>query len=288
MGNPFKKRTKTTVNTDVVKETQNEIVKLTYLQSLAVSGGLADVSSLAGTTSASQTEFDSGSSTNRNWAERFVKDLGKSPVKKIAGLSGGLSGLLGLAEIKGIVGGLFGKKVTTSVKGNVKDSGWQLVKTWNQPQFDIIRYAIGIKELVVSQFTYVPVSEIVSKSWTSPKEIQKVTLIVDQFIPPQFPPGTDYIKYYVKPDTDDAEWTRINPIDLPTQYDDSGHVIPRVITFNAERPISARLEDAYVKTTAPVKSIRFKAILSRPTDTDESYSPVLKSYRMLLTPLNGL
>src|SRR5690606_13200554 len=111
-------------------------------------------------------------------------------------------------------------------KLSVKDSGWSFVKSWKEPQFNIIRYALGIRELEISQFSYVPTSEFISTPWQSPKEIAKVTLMVDQFIPSEFPVGNNFINYYIKPEIPEAEWIPINPIDLPTKYTEDGKIVP--------------------------------------------------------------
>jgi hypothetical protein len=274
----FGGKKKTTTQTTVDRTVATKIVKLTYLQSLALSGGLATAGELSGETTGSTTTSDGKHSTNKNFISK-LNDKIQNPV--VAILS---QGALNISSA--ITNALFGKKTTRDVSVTVKDSGWSLVRTWAQPQFDIIRYAIGIKELTASQFTYENVSEVVSKPWASPKEIIKVHILVDQFIPPQFPPGV-FIEYYIKPDTKDSNWVRINPIDLPSQFNEDGTLIPRIISFNTERPVGSRLEEAYVNTTEPVKSVRFRAILKRPDDM-ESYSPILKSYRMLLTPKGGL
>jgi hypothetical protein len=282
-------RKKTRVEKVNTKVTVSKIVKFSYLQSLAIDGGIADAKQFAGETEATEESFDAADPTKKNTIERI---FGSSAFK-----TGSLFTAIAapLRIVGEIARALFGKKVRRSTQVDVKDSGFSLVKTWNQPQFDIIRYAMGIRELTVSQFTYVPVSELVSKPWQSPKEIQKVTLIVDQFIPNQFPPGQNYIEYYIKPDLDEAEWVRINPVGLPTQFTDGGSIVPRIVSFNTEKPVNSSLEDAFVTTEQPVRTIRFRAVLKRPetiVDNPEisanAYSPVLKSYRLLLTPRGGL
>lgn len=224
--------------------------------------------------------------TNKN---NFIESLNsKFGTKGAAKLGNSIGSLLGgsLGSTIGAFLPLLGKKVEQSGTVKVEDTGWTLVKTWNQPEFDIIRYAIGIKDLSIASFTYTPISEIVSKPWVSPKEIIKVTLFVDQFIPPNFPPGT-FIEYYIKPDLKDSDWTRINSLNSPTQYKEDGTIVPRIITFNTEKPVSSRIEESYITTAEPVKSVRFRALLKRP-DSLDSYSPILKSYRLNFNLRNGL
>ena len=257
---------KTQVDKSTTKVTLAKIVKFSYLQSLAIEGGLGTSKDLAGETEAINTKN----------ATEFNKYIDRKTFAS--------------APIRGRR-----KKITTHTAIDLKDSGWSLVKTWNQPQFDVIRYAIGIKELIVTQFTYVPVSEVVSTPWGSPKEISKIVLLVDQFIPSEFPAGGQFIEYYIKPDVQDVEWIRINPLGLPTVFTTEGKIIPRIINFNTERPAKSKLEDSFISTDAPVKTIRFRAVLKRPDTivgkpdiSANAYTPVLKSYRLLITPRGGL
>lgn len=282
----FSRRKKTTVEKETTKTAISKIVKFSYLQTLAIDGGLGNVRDLAGETEATEEEFND-SQVNENLVERLRG--------KVSDTLTNLGDLFSGPIFSGIASALFGKKVSRDVNVNVKDSGFTVTKTWNQPQFDVIRYALGIREISLAQFTYEKVSEFTSQPWLSPKEITKVNLIVDQFIPSEFPLDTNYIEYYIKPDISDAQWIRINPLDLPTVYNSDGSIVPRIISFNTEQPVNANLESSYINTESPVKSIRFKAVFKRPDSIEgrpevsaNAYSPVLKSYRLLLTPRNGL
>lgn len=283
MGIFSKKKTK--VEKVDKKIVQSRIVRFTYLQSLAIEGGLGSAKELSGETEGEQFDIDENS-TRQNLASKGNSFLNQTPFLAD----------LGAGDIFGSIGNaLFGKKVTRQTDLTVTDSGWSFVKSWKEPQFDIIRYAIGIRELSVSQFRYVPVSEFISIPFTSPKDIQKVSLIVDQFIPSEFTPGTQYIEYYIKPENPDSEWIRINGVDLPTQFTDDGKIVPRIITFNTEQTVNSNLEEAYFNTEEEIRSIRFKAVLKRPqaiednpTVSADAYTPVLKSYKLLLTPRGGL
>jgi hypothetical protein len=247
---------------------------------LALTSGLGDVKELAGETEARKEETLEG--FTKRGGDRSARQIGKI----LTVFGGGFGGSVTKA--------LFGKKTKTTISGTVQDKGWRVVKTWLQPEFDKIRYALGVRELLVAQFRYEKVSEVVSKPWASPKDISKVSLIVDSFIPPQFPPGQDYIQYYVRPELPDAEWVRINPLGHRTVFSEKGSIIPRIVNFNNERPVTARLEEAFVNTDGEVKQVRFRAVLNRPDNVEDteieadSYSPILKSYRMILTPRGGL
>lgn len=282
-----KKKRRTTVEKINKKLTLSKIVKFSYLQTLAMDGGLTTAKEIAGETEA-KNETIQNANTDKSFLEKVNNKKGSDDVVNYLFLISDLPpGVGDLAR------SLFGKKTTVDTKIDIKESGWTLTKVWNQPQFDIIRYAIGIKDLTVAQFTYEEVSEVISKPWTSPKEIVKVVLNVDQFVPNIFPPG-NYITYYIKPNLEEANWIQINPIGLPSVFKEDGSIVPRVINFNTEQPLSSRLEDGYFTTSSPVKEIIFRAVITRPTELEgttadaSGYSPILKSYRLLMTPKNGL
>lgn len=288
---------KTSYKTTVDKLTLTRIVKLSYIQSILINGGTAKSEEFAGLTQASTSTRTISQDSTRNDATKgaslagiFNANVGKDlKLGKTAGKILDIGYNAALGGIPAIVKGLFGKKTKTETWQTTKESGWSIVKTWAQPQFDIIRYAIGIKDIGVTQFLYSPVSEMISKAWTSPKEVVKVRLLVDQFIPPEYPEGT-YLEYYIKPDDDTDKWIRINPIELPTTYSeaDATKPIPRIISFNGERPISSSSEESYLLTTKPVTSIRLKVIIKRPESSDPSSTPILRSYRILMTPRGGI
>tara|TARA_R110002074_G_scaffold402324_1_gene607058 strand:+ start:128985 stop:129854 length:870 start_codon:yes stop_codon:yes gene_type:complete len=281
-------RKKTTVEEEEKNLVLSRIIKFTYLQSLAIDGGITTAREIAGETEA-RDEEDVTQGGNLSTESAFVQN---NPELVNALLGGPVPGGAG-EQLNRELQSLFGKKTERSVKVDYKESGWTLTKVWNQPQFNVVRYAIGIKDLTIAQFTYEETSEIISKPWGSPKEIVKVILNVDQFIPGVFPPG-NYIEYYIKPNTDNSEWVQINPLGFPSVFRDDGSIVPRVISFNTEQPLGARLEDSYVTTEEPVKEIIFRAVLKRPTTLDgttasaDGYSPILRSYRLLITPKNGL
>ena len=281
------KKTKTETTKKKIQTTYSKIVKLSYLQSLSVDSGVARVEDFV-------TETDSEEDINRNIDPKSLgvnEKKNRSPDSQTYGI-GSLLGLGG-SILDSILGGVFGrKKVLVSAKADIRSSGWSITKIWNQPQFDILRYAIGIKELDIAQFSYTNISEFISVPWVSPKEISKIILNVDQFIPPGFPNGK-YIKYYVKPNTENSNYIEVNPIGLPTEFKEDGTAVPRIISFNVEKPINSNLEESYIYTTEPVTEIVFKAVLSRPSSLADGspadgFSPILKSNRLLMYPKNGL
>ena len=279
-----KKRTK--VDVSVEKVTATKIVKMTYIESLLVDGGTAKVNEFAQETEATTNDF-SQSKQGGNEITRFTKNFNDSFGSSGASRLVKLGVEVMLKGVTRVTDYLFGKKKTTTTAINVKDSGWSVVKSWRQPQFNIIRYALAIRELQVGNFVYAPVSEMISKPWRSPKEIVKLRITANQFIPTDFPPGT-YIEYYIKPNSQEIDWIRINPIEISSAYSDNGSVVPRIITFNSEKPIGERVEERYFTTKEPVTSVRLKIIIRRPPDMPDTVTPIVKNYRILMTPRGGL
>ena len=231
------------------------LVKLSYLQTVAITEQTKSATDFVG----SPTPFTSSSSSFRG------PDL-------LFGFSAGMMGDGG-----------------GSTAVDFSDTGWVISNTWLETYWDKVRYAIGIRDIGVFQFQYAETSEIVSQPWVSPKEIQKVSLVVDETIPNNFPIGPRYIEYYVSADPG-TEWIQINPLDTPTAFETNGDIMPRIINFNTERPASSTNDNKYITTDSPVKAVRFRAVLKRPADIDnaDSMTPVLKKYRLLIVPKNGL
>jgi hypothetical protein len=290
MGLFGKKKTTTVVK--VEKLTATKIVKLSYTQSVLINGGTAKVDEFAGITGPLESELSSSSNTRRNDASKTPGFVGRGLQNSLGSFTASAANLAYntvLFGVPSIVSSLFGRKETRTVKVVAKENGWSIVKTWAQPEFDIIRYAIGIKDIGVSQFQYANVSEMISKPWYSPKEIIKIRLLADQFIPAEYPTGT-YVEYYIKTGDEGDRWIRINPIELPTVFSesDSTKPIPRIVSFNSERPINAREEESYIVTSKPVKSVRVKIIIKRPDSSLPTSTPIVRSYRLLMTPKGGL
>jgi hypothetical protein len=290
MGLFGKKKTTTVVK--VEKLTATKIVKLSYTQSVLINGGTAKVDEFAGITGPLESELSSSGSVRQNDASRTPGFVGRGLQNSLGSFTASAANLAYntvLFGVPSIVSSLFGRKVTRSVNAVARESGWSIVKTWAQPEFDIIRYAIGIKDIGVSQFQYANVSEMISKPWYSPKEIIKIRLLADQFIPAEYPTGT-YVEYYIKTGDEGDRWIRINPIELPTVFSESDPTkpIPRIVSFNSERPINAREEESYIVTSKPVKSVRVKIIIKRPDSSLPTSTPIVRSYRLLMTPKGGL
>lgn len=178
--------------------------------------------------------------------------------------------------------GLSKKKTSSNTK--LDSSGLKIKDQWLQPYFDRIRYTIGIRELVVAQYTFSERSELISVPYLSAKEVIKVYVMVDEYIPPSFDQHTNWIKYFIKPEGFD-DWLEVAPMNLSTRFNDTGEIIPKIINFNIPKPAIVATENKFNYTSDPVTKLRFRAILSRPTGGDfASITPLLKSYRMIMVP----
>ena len=132
----------------------------------------------------------------------------------------------------------------------------------------------------------------------SPKPVSKVSLSVEEQIPKEFYQRAEFagkentwIKYYISID-DGTTWRRIAPIHhRDTIADDGVNRVSEIININSDVATADRKNPlAYIDTVSPVYSIRFKAVLSRPTTISnaDSYTPVLSRYVLQIYPLGGL
>lgn len=233
----------------------SRIVKLSYLQTVALVQGDKSTQEIVGSPSPFQQSFTSVSQPDF----LFRLSLG------IMGSSGGAKSI------------------------DFSDTGWTVSRTWLETYWDKVRYSIGIRELGIHRFNYVQTSEVISVPFSSPKDIEKVLVIADEIIPQEFPIGPRYIEYYISADPG-TEWVQINPLDHPTHFGENGEVVPRIINFNTERPANATNENKYIQTDNQVRSVRFRAVLHRPEgiEGEEAMTPVLKGYRLLIYPRGGL
>ena len=247
------------VGTWSVIRDQTKVVKLSYLQTIQAMDDLNFRNEIAGVTTGGSS---SGSQTHTTSAKWYYYAF---------------FGLFG------------GAPKSSSISTSHNDTGWQVTRTWLATYWDFMRYPIGIRDIGVFGYVFSPTSEVVSVPFASPKEILKVQVKVDDFIPAALPAEGRWIRYYVSVDNG-QEWLPINPLDHPTVYDDEGAILPYTYTFNAEVAGPQGETNRVVNTREPVRHVRFRAVLS----TDESLedgdrlTPVLKGYRVLMTPRGGL
>jgi len=235
----------------------SRIVRLTYLQTLQIATDQRSAGEIAGETDSS------GSSGNTSQGEKPPEWW--DPL------------------------GLFGPSSRSKQWSySLEDSGWSVTRSWLETFWDKIRYAIGIREIAAYNFRFAPSSELVSIPFSSPKEIIKIQLQVEEQIPQVLGVERRWIEYYVTVD-DGENWLRINPLDHPTLYE-NGRVVPRTYDINIDVGGPTNEDVKSIQSDAPVKRVRFRAVFF--TDTTilngDRYTPVLKRYRMKLYPRGGL
>jgi hypothetical protein len=254
----------------------SRVVRLSYLQTIQILNDEHAVGDLVG-------ETVGGSSSNS------LSQDGKAGFLERT-FGGVVGGILNSAANVGSFG-LFGNPGSKRSKDwsiSLNDSGWSVTRTWLEVYWDKARYAIGIRDIGVFNYSFSNQSELISKSFSSAKEIIKVQLQVDEQIPNVFPLDRRFIEYYITVD-DGKNWHRINPLDHPTLYLD-GQITPRTINFNIDLGGPLGDDTKNLITNEPVRSVRFRAVLftDQGVDNASHYTPVLKKYRLKLYPRGGL
>ena len=147
------------------------------------------------------------------------------------------------------------------------------------------RYHIGIKDITLSNFSYMTESEYVSKDFTADEPIESISLEVDDFIPDDFDEildldgnSIDWIKYYISIDGG-TTWYSIKPKGVFKHEGYNEYLI------NTSVPAGLRRSDVgYIEVDDDVYNIKFRAILERPTEIVDSeyYSPIVYEYKLII------
>ena len=245
-------------STTITQTRMSRLVKLTYLQTVKTHFNNQGINEYAGETAPSSNMISSSEDGRRHGLIGFIVDL------------------------------IFGSSQSqSSISSN--DSGWRLSKSWLETYYNKMRYAIGIRELSVFGYKFSPTSEFVSKKFTSPKEIIKAQLEVIEEIPSEFDPSQRYIEYYLS--FDDENWHRVNPTGSPSLYLDGGQIAPEILTINFDVAGSGPNQSVRAITTdTPATSVRLKVVMKNDPSVGNanSYTPVLKKYRVKLSPRTSL
>lgn len=210
------------------------------------------------------------------------------------GAAGGPIGMAVGAILGAVLGSLFGskKKSETTVGEQTISRQWLINKN------DKERFAIGIRDINLFANVFAESSEIVSKEYFSPKPISKIKLHIEESIPSMFyltegmeKTRNDWIKYYISIDNG-VSWNRISPTTHGMTLSKDGiNYLPEIININSDIEETERDNPlAYIDSPEPVRSVRFKAVLSRPSNIKdaEHYTPVLSQYALQIYPLGGL
>lgn len=162
----------------------------------------------------------------------------------------------------------------------VEFGDWSVSDKVEVPKYDIVRYAIGIRDLNIASYTYADSSELISVPYEFPYPIEKIALAANERFPGEL--STDdatepWIKYYIS--FDGNKWIQLAPIDT-VGMNLMNEGIPKIININSDLPAEARNPiEGYIETKKDVFKVMFKAEMRRPGD-NEKVSPVLNSYRL--------
>ena len=123
------------------------------------------------------------------------------------------------------------------------------------PTGDKLRYAIGLRDLIINAFSYKDKGELVSKPFTLTDEIRKTLLDTNQT--PAQPSELTTVNWFISPN-DGAEWHEIQP-KKESSLSGIESSVPEVLNFNGPEP------DA-IQTSIPVREVRLKLVLGRNKD----------------------
>lgn len=178
-------------------------------------------------------------------------------------------------QIKGILG----ENIFSLGGKSVEKSGWKVLEIQPTTKLNVIRYAIGIRDLGILSVKYSPTSQYISKPFRVPSPIRQISLKADLTVPEDFGPG-NWAAFYISTD-DGHTWTQIAPMDLPAQYID-GKRIPTSVLVNSRTNEDARDNRfGYIEQDKAPESVLVRIDLSRP-DSMDGQSPIIKRYAVEL------
>lgn len=168
------------------------------------------------------------------------------------------------------------------------------------------RYAIGLRDINVMSYQFQEKSELVSTRFsivpsgqtsdTGTTIIKEIMLYANEKIPQsylsQIATSNDWIQYYIS--IDDVNWHRISPqhhqpVTATVQWDETKQTgfPPKIYEINGnmtDLESSFQLYKGYLTSDKPVKAVRLKVVMSRPTDKDladsVSTTPILEDYAL--------
>ena len=142
------------------------------------------------------------------------------------------------------------------------------------------RYTVGVRGINIYSHKFSEEAEVISRAYTLPKTIRAVSLDVNEKIPPKIlsliSQRNEWIKYYFT--LNDIDWYPISP----TYHRQVGEekIPPKIYIVNTSITPTIETNRRYIYLDEDPKTIRFKAVLSRPTDMPNAsaYSPILEDY----------
>jgi hypothetical protein len=142
-------------------------------------------------------------------------------------------------------------------------------------KFEGFRWCIGVRDIEVYSCEYAPEGELVTNPFFFDKPLDKISLNVNENIPPLFTNNDatkyDWLKYFVSID-DGATWYPITPMSHEVISNDQP---PKIYTVQTIESSEQKLDDkhAYIESEYPVYSMRMKIVARRPEDfTLEGFS----------------
>lgn len=133
-------------------------------------------------------------------------------------------------------------------------------------QGDKLRYAIGIRDIDIRGYQYLPEGEFVSREYAIINDsIRKIAIDTNQN--PIEESTLCAIKYFISPDNGQS-WHELRPKSF-SGFANFEAEVPEILDFNGSA-------DNTIRTQVPVQSIKFKATLSRSDDAFEDGSSALK------------
>ena len=140
------------------------------------------------------------------------------------------------------------------------------------------RYAIGIRDINIMQFSFNEKSEFISKRYELPRNAQKVTMHSKEIIPESYldivSRNNDWIQYEIT--FDDVNWHRISPLHHEPMSDNFPAKIIEVNSSLIDLANSFKIHKKLIETEE-ANYFRFRVSLHRPDAAGyESTTPILE------------
>ena len=157
---------------------------------------------------------------------------------------------------------------------------WEVAGKIEVPKYDVVRYAIGIRDLNISRYLFDEQSEFVSTMHNFPLPIEKIAIDTLERLPGVLSTADatePWIKYFIS--FDGENWTQLAPIDK-SGMNLMNIGIPKILNINSDLPEEARNpKEGYIEADRDVYRVMLKVEMKRAPDV-ETDSPILKSYRI--------
>lgn len=127
----------------------------------------------------------------------------------------------------------------------------------NDSGTNLFRYAIGIRDVDIQALPYKSKGEVISTNYTVSDNIRKVVLLSNQRPDPATASNLAAINHFVSPDNG-VTWHQLRP-KVSSGQANVEQEIPELIDFNG-------VSDNSIATSNPVRTLRYRAVMSRNTD----------------------